>query len=535
MSDNKKINKNAEAEGEKKRRLGKKSWIAIIVSSVLVLALTGCAIAGVFNLEFNYEKRDITKYISVPEELYKSFDVTVNVPEVTDKDVKEEILKLLYSKRIKPEGKIVCDDNVTISAGDVANIYFRGYTVENGIKKYFDGGCNFDGAYYELGIGEGKFVSGFESGLVGKNQQDYATLNKRTSGVVNEGDLVAITYSVYSEHISPEADKNVVIDLSDPTLDERWGEGFHDFFVGKKIDPNEMVKLANGDLDSIQVPGGTVYSHITIRSACTVDDSVKPKLIVEVTFPRDYSAEDLRGKQGFFEVYILDVADYGCYEFDDAFITDVLGIEASELSSFAGDTLADKYRSFIRQSLDNNRQSTVNALIEETFWENVMKGAEVKKLPKREVEKMYNGLLAQIISAFQSQGSSTAYANDFDAFARATLELSSSADWEAYLRKDAEEAVKEKLIFYYIVQVEGFEMTDEEYQNTYDMIFSDHLQEYLDYYSITKDTPNYEKEVAKGKKEVLDAYGEDYFDELVIYDYVMNKLAERANVTVVLG
>ena len=85
MSDNKKINKNAEAEGEKKRRLGKKSWIAIIVSAVLVLALTGCAIAGVFNLEFNYEKRDITKYISVPEELYKSFDVTVNVPEVPTK------------------------------------------------------------------------------------------------------------------------------------------------------------------------------------------------------------------------------------------------------------------------------------------------------------------------------------------------------------------------------------------------------------------------------------------------------------------
>ena len=190
MSDKKKINTNEQADGEKKRRFGKKSIITLVVSSVLVLALTGCAIAGVFNFEFNYEKRDLSKFISVPEELYNSFDVTVNIPEITDFDVEEEVVKLLYSKRITPEGRIFSSKNVTISAGDVAYIYFRGYTLEDGVKAYFDGGCNFDGTYTTLEIGKGDFIPGFESGLIGKNQQNYATLNKRTSGVVAEGDLL---------------------------------------------------------------------------------------------------------------------------------------------------------------------------------------------------------------------------------------------------------------------------------------------------------------------------------------------------------
>ena len=100
------------------------------------------------------------------------------------------------------------------------------------------------------------------------------------------------------------------------------------------------------------------------------------------------------------------------------------------------------------------------------------------------------------------------------------------------MHKDAELAITEKLIFYYIVQEEGLTPTEEEYDRIYDVIFSDHLQDYLNYYGITEDSATYEEDLEKAKKKVLDTYGEEYFRELVIYDYVMSKIVSRANIII---
>ena len=99
----------------------------IIISSVaLALVMIGCIIVGAIGFRFDYEKRNISRYISVPEALYTSFDVKIDIPEITEFDINEEIVKLLYEKRIVPEGPIYSYKNVTISAGDVVHLYCRG-------------------------------------------------------------------------------------------------------------------------------------------------------------------------------------------------------------------------------------------------------------------------------------------------------------------------------------------------------------------------------------------------------------------------
>lgn len=512
----------------------------IIIISSLTLALVlivSLIIGAVRGFDFDYEKKDISKYIRVPENLYTSYDVKIDIPEVTDFDVNEEIIKLLYDKRIVPEGPIYSYNNVTISAGDVVYFYCRGYIEENGVKKYLDGQCNFSESYESIAIGlgklgEGKSVPGFESGLIGKNPQDYATFNKKTSGVVEDGDIVAFTYSVFSDHQASELDKSVVIDLADPTIDTRWGEGFRDFIVGQNITPGKELTDDKGDLIYFESGTDTVYSYITINSACNVDDSENEMLVVPVYYPFDYDQEELRGKTGYFEMYIVGVDDYGCYDFDDKFITDILGVKAEDIESYAGDTLTEKYKSFIRQSLEEYRQISINALAEEAFWEQILAGVKVKKLPKREVDKMYDSKMDELISAYDYQISGGYYSGSLDAYARSYLELGSNADWKNALRKLAEEAVTEKLVFYYIMQEEGLNPSKEEYDRIYDVIFSDHLQEYLDYYAITEDSATYEKDLARGKEEVLKAYGEEYFHELVIYDYVMTEIVSRANIII---
>ena len=506
---------------------------SLALTLVLIFSLVSCSIG----FGFNYEKKNISKYIHVPEELYTSYDVKIDIPEITDFDVNEEIIKLLYDKRIVPEGPIYSYNNVTISAGDVVYFYCRGYIEENGVKKYLDGQCNFSGSYESIAVGfgklgEGKSVPGFESGLIGKNPQDYATFNKKTSGVVEDGDIVAFTYSVFSAHQTSELDKSVVIDLADPTIDARWGEGFRDFIVGQAITPGKELIDEKGDLIYFESGTDTVYSYITINSACNVDDSENEMLIVPVYYPFDYDEEELRGKTGYFEMYIIGVDDYGCYDFNDEFITDVLEVKAENMESYAGDTLTEKYKSFIRQTLEEYRQISINALAEEAFWEQVLAGVKVKKLPKREVDRMYDDKMEQLVSSYQYQSAENTFSGSLDTYAREYLKLGSNANWKNALRKLAEEAVIEKLIFYYIIQEEGLTPSKEDYDRIYDVIFSDHLQEYLDYYGITEDSATYEKDLAKGKEDVLDAYGEEYFNELVIYDYVMTEIVSRANIIV---
>ena len=536
MANNKTTNNNETVATESKK-LSKKALITIVVSAATLLAIVVGVVVGVIvnSMSFDFEKKDLTKYVTVPDDIYKSYNVTVNIPEITEQDVLEEIYKILCAKKITPEGPIYSKPNVTISAGDVAYLYYRGYTMENDIKTYFDGGCNFYSTIASLEIGSGSFIPGFESGLIGKNQQDYATIEVKKSGLIADGDIITIKYSVIRDDNTIKTNQTVTIDLNDPDVDQRWGEGFKEYFIGKIIDADAVIEAD----ERLIVPtvcegysGQDVYHSVTILSACAVDDSTKDTLVVEAKFPYDYTETSLAGKTAYFEVYIKGVDDYGVYEFDDTFIAEELKVTMDDLSAYAGDTLTERYKAYMLSALKQQREEAVNLLIEEAFWAQIMAATEVKKLPEREVDKVYDNMYAQLVALFDSQASSTVYANDFDGFACAFLELATGADWKAYLREDAEEAIKEKLIFYYIVQKENLKPSEEDYNAIYEVVFADHLQDYLDYYKITPDTENYEKELEKGKKEVLTTYGEAYFHEIVMYDYVMNEIISRANVTV---
>ena len=530
------MDKAQESTGEKK--LGKKGIIAIIVSAVLLVGITvGIIVAATINnSSFNYKKKNMSKYVYVPEELYKSFNVTVDIPEVTDNDINEEVLKLLCAYKIVPDEPVLSYPYVNggISAGDVVNLYYRGYTEENGVKTYFDGGCNFGDTYTALEIGSGTFIPGFESGLIGENdtnnKKSYATLTKANSGVVRPGDIISITYSVTRANGDKALRQTTIIDLSDPTIDQRWGDGFSEYILGKQI--NESFATGSNTDKAFLVPtvcegwtGTDTYIDMKINVACRVSNG--EKLVVEGKFPADYKDSDLAGKTGYFEVYISDIQDYQVFDFDDTFITTKLNVKAEDLASFSGTTLAEKYKDYIRRELENQRQSKINILIEDTFWNQALALSEFKQIPEREVDKYYASLVANLQHLFDN-GYADYFNADFDAFVRYYFSLNADVDWKVYVRNDAIESVKRKLILYYIAQVEKLEPSEEEYNSIYEYIFADHLQDYLKEYDITESLPNYATLLEQAKKEVKAAYGEAYFDELVLYDYVMTKLATRA-------
>lgn len=511
---------------------------AVALVAILVGVIVGCIRLSSKNID--YMKANLSKYVKVSESIYKGYGVTVNVPPVTDRDVEYKLLEILCENKLdlsEEEENAPAVPNVTISAGDIANIYYRGYTLgENNVKDYFDGGCNFDGSISSLEIGSGSFIPGFEYNLIGKNQKDYATMTKVNDGFTKAGDIIMLTYSAYYADGRAKVAQSAMIDLSDPNLDEVWGEGFADYFnlnlkgfeIGKQFahEKNDQLTVTSpsaGDSDAEK----DVYFDMTVTSAYRISEG--EKLVVEAYFPADYHAEDLQGKTAYFEVYIKSVKDHSVPELNDAFITETLKLSADQLASYEGETLVDKYKSYVKAGLVEEYNEKIESAVETAFWKQAIEKAQFKKLPESEVKKYYNSYVSEIETAYASGYSN--YYNSVDAFALAYLNLESGSDWKAALKDNAEYAVKQKLVFYKIIRQADYIPEGDEYDRYYDEVFNDHLESYLEYYKINEDSENYATKLEEAKTTVRNQYDDEYWNENVIYAYALDKIIDSAVIT----
>lgn len=102
---------------------------------------------------------NILDYVDLGD--YKGIELTKSITKVTDDDVTNE----MESKAVELTGS-----DVTVEDGDTAIIDFVGKL--NGVA--FDGGT---ASNYELKIGSGSFIDGFEDGLIGVKKGDTVDLN----------------------------------------------------------------------------------------------------------------------------------------------------------------------------------------------------------------------------------------------------------------------------------------------------------------------------------------------------------------------
>ena len=139
---------------------------------------------------------DYSKYVELGE--YKGIEVVKESTEVTDQDVMDAINATLESNKETVEVK-----DREIKDGDIANIDYVG-TVDG---KEFEGGKDTE---YDLTIGSGKFIEGFEEQLIGHKAGDVVTV-KVTFPEDYHGEDVAgkdaefkVTINKVSEKVTPE-------------------------------------------------------------------------------------------------------------------------------------------------------------------------------------------------------------------------------------------------------------------------------------------------------------------------------------------
>lgn len=148
------------------------------------------------------EEYKVSDYITLGE--YKGIEVTVDKLEVTEEDVDTAIKADLEAK--------ASDKEVTgrpVKEGDIVNIDYEG--LKDGVA--FDGGT---AQGYDLEIGSGSFIPGFEDGLIGANVGDKLDLDITfpedypTADLAGQPVVFKVTVNAIKETVVPELTEEFV-------------------------------------------------------------------------------------------------------------------------------------------------------------------------------------------------------------------------------------------------------------------------------------------------------------------------------------
>ncbi|MCM1180285.1 MAG: trigger factor [Clostridium sp.] len=135
----------------KKQKIG-----AVVLTGVMLLGLSGCGAAA-------NKAKAYSKYVELGK--YKGIEYTKTVAEVTDDQVQSQVDSFVNGLAETEEVK-----DRAVEDEDIVNIDFVG-TMDGEV---FDGGS---GEGYELTIGSGNFIQGFEEGLIGHNIGEEVSLD----------------------------------------------------------------------------------------------------------------------------------------------------------------------------------------------------------------------------------------------------------------------------------------------------------------------------------------------------------------------
>jgi trigger factor len=346
----------------------KQSVSAVILAGVMVLGLTGCGASS-------SKAKAYSKYVTLGD--YKNIEYTMTVEEVTDDDVQSQLDSFVSGLE---ETTDVTDR--AVEEGDTVNIDYVG--TKDGEE--FDGG-SAEG--YDLEIGSGTFIDGFEDGLIGHE-------------------------------------------------------------IGEEVS-------------------------------------------LDLTFPEDYSSEDLAGQDVNFAVTINSISVTTTPE-----LTDDLVKENTDY-----DTIED-YKTSIREDLEASNEESAESQAKSDVITKVVENATISGYDEDEVE----GLVDDEFDNFkQTADSYSAYGYEYED----VLELYGYSS-EDELKEGITEYVKsyldQKMVVYCIAAEEKITVSGDETDAL--------VKEYMENYGV------------ETEDEIYDYFGDDFFEYRVMYDKVMDKLMETA-------
>lgn len=260
----------------KKQRTG-----AIVLASVMLLSMTGCG---------NSKANAYNKYVELGE--YKGIEYTKTVADVTDEDVQGRLDSFVSGLSESEEIKDRAVEN-----GDIANIDFVG-SIDG---EEFEGGS---GEGYDLTIGSGTFIEGFESGLIGHNIGEEVSLDLTFPDDYNSEDLAGkdVNFKVTINSISVKNTPKLTDDLVKENTD-------YDTIDAYKESIREELETSNEE-SAEQQAKSDIFNKVVENSKISGYDEAEVKQLVDDEFNNfkqtaqtyesyGYSYEDVLAANGY--------------------------------------------------------------------------------------------------------------------------------------------------------------------------------------------------------------------------------------------
>lgn len=227
-----------------------------------------------------------------------------------------------------------------------------------------------------------------------------------------------------------------------------------------------------GFVDGEAFEGGEMEGHDLEIGSGTFIPGFEDQLIglkageekdVEVTFPEEYQAEELQGKDATFKVKLNEVKEKEAKELNDEFVKE-------ELEGFEGVETADEVKKQIEEDLKNFKEQERDYELRESL---VVQAAENAKMeiPEAMVESEQQRMLQEYEQRLAQQGLNLEL---FEQISGQTKE-----DLLEQMKDDAFKRVRTGLTLQAIAQAENIEATEEDVDNE--------LQKLADQFQMAKD------------------------------------------------
>ena len=221
---------------------------------------------------------------------------------------------------------------------------------------------------------------------------------------------------------------------------------------GRAVENGDTVIIDySGSVDGVKFDGGTAEKQTLVIGSGSFIPSFEDQIIgmnkgdekdINVKFPDDYHAENLKGKDAVFAIKLHEIKKKELPEVNDEFIKDAAGAES-----------VDAYRKEVWERLEKQNADRAERELEDEIVKKISENAAVE-IPDALIENQVDRMVKEMEYRMSYQGLKLA---DYLKYIGKTIK-----EYRKEYEPQAKEIVKSQLVIEKIIETEKIEATDED-------------------------------------------------------------------------
>ena len=263
-----------------------------------------------------------------------------------------------------------------------------------------------------------------------------------------EVELGAISGVTYKKNSYPVEDKDVEAELNQ--LKERNSRMVE--VTDRAVEDGDTVVIDfSGSIDGVKFDGGTAEKQTLVIGSKTFIPGFEDQVIgmnigedrdINVKFPDDYGAEELKGKDAVFAIKLHEIKKKELPEINDEFIKEAVGAES-----------VDAYKKETKERLEKQNADRAERELEDEILKKITAESKME-IPEALIENQTERMVQDFAYRLSYQGLKF---DDYLKYTNKTID-----DVKKDYREQAIEMVKSQLVIDKIITVEDIKATEEE-------------------------------------------------------------------------